>query len=213
LVVFFGCRTTVETDNSQAVSKTRLDRETGGRYAVADIADSAEHALPRLTFWKRIGRGVIGFCLGCVWCLIFSLGWVGALTVGYGGLDRGLTLFKDEWWARIAFAAYLGSLTGSWVGGTMGPVGLRPSRHRPSILVSSFLGGAAAAVLAAIVGALVGWMVWRESPGSMLIVQLPLILGVLLGVLAGWLAGRLLTRPIRAPGDMVSALGSEKETR
>ena len=168
---------------------------------MAGIADAAELAPPRLTAGKRIGRGVAGFCLGCVCCLIVSLGWVGALTIGYGGLDRGLALFKDEWWAKIAFAAYSGSLTGCWAGGTMGPVGLRPSRHRPSILVSSLLGGASAAVLAAVVGASVGWMVWRQSPQSMLIVQLPLGLGVLVGVLTGWLTGRFLTRPDRAHGD------------
>jgi len=180
---------------------------------VAGIADAAEPAAQRLTAGKRIGRGVAGFCLSSfLWCPIVSLGWVGALAVGYGGLDRGLALFKDEWWGRIAFAACVASVTGCWAGGTMGPVGLRPSRYRPSILLSSLLGGASAAVLAAIVGAFVGWMVWRQSPQSMLIVQLPLGLGVLVGVLTGWITGRSLTRPDRAHGDMPTALGSESET-
>jgi hypothetical protein len=148
----------------------------------------------------RLGRGVLGVVLGWAWCSALSLLCLGALAAGYGGLDRGLSLFKDEWWAPIAFAAYFGSVAGSWAGGAVAPVALGPSRLRLPVVASSLAGGAAGGLLAAAPGALAGWLVWRESPQSMLVVQLPLILGVPLGLLAGWVAGRTATeaQPVAA---------------
>jgi hypothetical protein len=109
------------------------------------------------SFATRLGRLVIGFGLGNLWGSVVSVFWIAALAAGYGSLDRGLMLFKDEWWSPIGAAAFFGSIVGSLVGGMVGPVALRVSRNRSSsILGSSLLGAATGAVLAASVGVLVG---------------------------------------------------------
>ena len=159
------------------------------------MVEAAHPATPLrpVTVGRRLGRAAAGFCLGWVWCSVASLLWVGALAVGYGGLDRGLSLFKDEWWAPIGFAAYFGSVAGGWVGGTVGPAGLGPSRSRRPVLGSSLLGGASGVVLGAAAGAAVGWLVQPGSPQPSPAVRLSLGLGALVGILTGWLAGRSLT--------------------
>src|SRR5207244_12726021 len=104
------------------------------------------------------------------------------MAVGYNGLDRGLSLFRDEWWAAIVFAAYFGSVTGGWVGAAVAPLTLGPTRYRRPVMDSSFVGWAAGTLLAAAIGARVGWLVEREAAGSMLTVPLSLELGVPVGL-------------------------------
>jgi hypothetical protein len=108
----------------------------------------------------------------------------------YGGLDEGLSRFRGEKWAPVAGAAFFGSVAGSWVGGTVGPVAIGPSRLRRPVATSSLLGGAWGGVAAAGAGAVVGWLVWREDPRSALVLQLPLCVGAAVGVLTGLCAGR-----------------------
>ena len=148
----------------------------------------------RVTIVMRLGRAVAGFCLGWVWHTVVSLLCLGALAVGYNGLDEGLSQFKGEWWAPICFAAYFASVTGSWFGGMVGPLTLGPTRYRRPVINSSFVGGAAGALFAAGVGARVGWLVGREPTGSMFAARLSLELGVPVGIVAGWVAGRWFTR-------------------
>ena len=158
---------------------------------------ATELITPRLrpvTFATRLGRGAIGFGLGWVWCSAGSLLWLAALALGYGGLDEGLSRFKDEWWSPIAMAAYFGSVAGSWAGGAVGPAAVGPTRRRHPILTSSLLGGAAGGTLAAAVGAAVGWLVWRDEPRSSHVFELPMYVGAVLGVLAGLCAGRSISR-------------------
>ena len=116
------------------------------------------------------------------------------LAVGYGGLDRGLLLLRGEQWMPIAFAAFFGSASGSWVGGIVGSVTLGLFDYRRPVLVSSLIGGAADRIHAAAAGALVEWTVGQEVPQSMLGIQLASGLGVPLGGAAGWLVGWSLSR-------------------
>ena len=81
----------------------------------------------RVTLAMRLKRGMIGLGLGWIWCTIVSLFWIAALALGYGGLDEGLTYFKNEWWSPIAMAAYFGSVAASWVGGIVGPIFVGPT--------------------------------------------------------------------------------------
>ena len=154
--------------------------------------NSTEKPLLRVTVGQRLVRAAAGFGLGWVWASITSLFWIEALAAGYGGLERGLELFKGEKWVPIVGAAFFASTVASWVGGTVGPVVLGPSRYRSPVLGSSLLGGTSGAALAAVVGATGGWLVWVELAWPVNAI-LPLGLGLLVGVLTGWLAGRLLT--------------------
>ena len=154
----------------------------------------------RMTLGQRLGYAVAGFGLGWVWSSVISLIWVGALAAGYGGLDRGLSMFKDEWWAHIGFAALFASVVGSWVGSTVGPAVLGPSRYRSPVLASSLLGAGLGAVHGAVLGAVLGWLWGDDSPQSVRSI-LPLAAGVLVGLVTGWRAGKSLTlaEPIAAP--------------
>ena len=162
---------------------------------------SASRTPGRVSVATRLARGALGFCLGWVWCSAGSLAWLGALAVGYGSLDEGLLRFKGEAWAPVAAAAYFGSVAGCWAGGTVGPAAVGPTRRRFPGVGSSLIGGALGGVLAAVVGAAAGWVVWRDAPQAVLVLQLPMCLGVPLGVAAGWVGGRLVSRaePGRAP--------------
>jgi len=134
--------------------------------------------------------GMIGLGLGWIWCAIVSLFWIAALALGYGGLDEGLTYFKNEWWSPIAMAAYFGSVAASWVGGIVGPIFVGPTRRRNVVLTSSLLSGAGGALLAAPLAAAVGWQVWQAEPRSPLFLELTICIGAVAGVFTGLLAGR-----------------------
>ena len=151
-----------------------------------------------------IDAPLAGFGLGWVWSSIACLIWVGALAAGYGGLERGLSMFKDEWWAHIGFAALFGSVVGSWVGSTVGPAPLcGPSRYRSPVLGSSLLGAGLGAVHGALLGGTLGWLWGEDSPQSIR-AMIPLAAGVLVGVVTGWRAGMSLTlaEPLSWPTDL-----------
>ena len=158
------------------------------------VASSAPRTPDRVSVATWLTRGVLGFCLGWVWCSAGSLVALEALAVGYGGLDQGLSRLKDEAWGPVAMAAYFGSVAGCWAGAVVGPMAVGATRRRYPVVGSSLVGGALGGIMAAAVGAAAGWAVWRDSPQSTLVLRLPMYFGVPLGVVAGWVGGRALSR-------------------
>jgi hypothetical protein len=163
---------------------------------VSEVNDPTSPPPPRVTIALRFGRAVSGFCLGWAWASFVALAWLGAMAVWYGSLDRGLAEVRDEPWAPIAVCAFFASYAGTWVGSTVGPFCLGPTRRRRPVLLSSLGGAIGGAFLAAIFGASagLGWLVLVASPPTPRAVLLFMSHGGVLGVVAGWLAGWCLSR-------------------
>lgn len=181
-------------DRNEGGSATHEDHRPQERARMGHAPEPSGRPLQRVTGATRVTRGITGLCLGWVWMSTGSLLWLGALALGYGGLDEGLIQFKAEEWAPIGAAAYFGSVSGSWAGSTVGPAALGPTQRRRPVLTSSLIGAIAGGVLAAAVGATIGWAVWQKDPKSQLVLTLPMGVGIALGASAGWFCGRAISR-------------------
>lgn len=158
--------------------------------------NSDSRALICVTFSKRLGRAVLGFCLGWVWCSILSLAWLGVAAIWYGGIELALSKIKDEIWATIAFCGYFGAAAGSWVASTVAPFSLGGCRLRWPIRTSSFLGGIVGGIIGTLAGVLIGWHADSGADGSKSAAELAINLGIFGGAVMGVVIGRWLTHSL-----------------
>jgi hypothetical protein len=145
----------------------------------------------RISFHRRLGRVVAGFALGWHWSSLVLLAWL-LVAMAVGKPDMPLDGLKDKPWSPYVIPAILASSFAAWVGSTITPVLVGPTRFARPVFASAAVGALAAAAWMTLVGTFVGRIIWQFDPTSPWLLTFPLALSVPLGLLCGWVVARMI---------------------